>query len=82
MCKGLEEPKMATCGTASAAANAPVSLQTLANYLTRDFWLEAGTNARRYNLSSGGTGAKNGIITYNVTGWRMMPTASPPIARL
>ena len=58
-----------TGGTASAAATAPVSLQILANYLTRDFWLEAGTYARRYNLSSGGTGAKNGIITYNVTGW-------------
>ena len=58
-----------TGGTASAAATAPVSLQILANYLTRDFWLEAGTYARRYTLSSGGTGAKNGIITYNVTGW-------------
>ena len=58
-----------TGGTTSAAASAPVSLQTLADYLTRDFWLEAGTYARRYNLSSGGTGAKNGIITYNVTGW-------------
>jgi len=58
-----------TGGTASAAATAPVSLQVLANYLTRDFWLEASTYARRYNLSSSGTGAKNGIITYNVKGW-------------
>lgn len=46
-----------TGGTASAAVTAPVSLQILANYLARDFWLEAGTYARRYNLSSGGTGA-------------------------
>jgi hypothetical protein len=58
-----------TGSTASAAANAPVSLQTLANYLTRDFWLEAGTYSRRYNLSSSGNGANNGTITYNVTGW-------------
>lgn len=58
-----------TGGTTSAATSAPVSLQILADYLTRDFWLEAGTYSRRFNLSSGGTGAKNGIITYNVTGW-------------
>lgn len=58
-----------TGSTASAAANAPVSLQTLANYLTRDYWLEAGTYARRYNLTSSGNGAKNGVITYNITGW-------------
>ena len=58
-----------TGGSATASATAAVSLQTLANYLTRDFWLAAGTYARRYNLTSSGTGAKNGVITYNVTGW-------------
>ena len=71
-----------TGSTASAAANAPVSLQTLANYLTRDFWLEAGTYSRRYNLSSSGNGANNGTITYNVTGWGNDIDASLPIAGL
>jgi hypothetical protein len=55
--------------TGGTSAMPAASLQTLANYLTRDFWLEAGTYARRFNLTSSGTGAKNGVITYNVTGW-------------
>ena len=66
---GYASATTVTGGTATASTSAAASLQTLANYLTRDFWLEAGTYARRYNVTSGGTGAKNGVITYNVTGW-------------
>ena len=56
-------------GTATAAPTAAASLQTLADYLTTGYWQEAGTYSRKYNLTSSGTGAKSGVITYNLTGW-------------
>ena len=55
--------------TGGASAIPDASLQTLADYLTTGYWREAGTYARRFNLTSSGTGAKNGVITYNITGW-------------
>ncbi|MFM7311658.1 MAG: M10 family metallopeptidase [Cyanobium sp.] len=56
--------------TASTASTLPlVSLQSLADYLTTGYWQEAGTYTRRYNLAASGPGAKNGVITYNLTGW-------------
>lgn len=61
---------MATSSTTSSSSAMPlVSLQTLANYLTTGYWQEAGTYTRKYNLTSTGTAAKNGVITYNLTGW-------------
>ena len=59
----------ASSDTASAAPSAAVSLQTLASYLTGGFWQEVGSFSRRYNLSSSGTGARAGTLTYNITGW-------------
>lgn len=56
-------------GTSSASTMPLVSLQTLADYLTTGYWQEAGTYTRKYNLTSSGTAAKNGVITYNLTGW-------------
>jgi len=56
-------------GTATSAPAAAVSLQSLANYLTTGFWQESATFTRKYNLTNSGTGAKNGTITYNVSGW-------------
>ena len=56
-------------GGALAAPSAAVPLQTLATYLTTNFWLDRGTYTRRYNLSNSGTGANNGTLTYNVSGW-------------
>jgi hypothetical protein len=44
-------------------------LSTLANYLTTGYWEAAGTYTRKFNLGSTGTGAKNGALTYNITGW-------------
>ncbi len=55
--------------TSSASALPMVTLQTLADYLTTGYWQEAGTYSRKFNLTSSGTGAKNGVITYNLTGW-------------
>jgi hypothetical protein len=53
------------------APGAPVTLQTLANYLTDGFWGagEFGGGARHFNLTNSGTGANNGVINYNVTGF-------------
>lgn len=62
----------ATKVTGSAPSSAPAaaaSLQTLANYLTLGYWQENGTYTRKFNLTSSGTAAKNGVITYNLTGW-------------
>ena len=56
-------------GTATAAPAAAANLQTLATYLTTGYWQDAGTYTRKYNLTSSGTGAKSGVITYNLTGW-------------
>lgn len=58
-----------TSTTTSANTKPTSSLQTLANYLTTGYWQEAGTFTRKFNLSSSGIGAKNGTITYNITGW-------------
>lgn len=58
-----------TTKTSSASAMPMVSLQTLADYLTTGYWQEDGTYTRKYNLTNAGTGAKSGVITYNVTGW-------------
>ena len=41
----------------------------LSNYLTKGYWEAAGTYTRKFNLGSTGTGAKNGVLTYNITGW-------------
>lgn len=48
---------------------ATTSLQNLATYLTTDYWREAKTFSRRYNLSSTGIGAKGGSLSFNITGW-------------
>ena len=58
-----------TTKTSSASAMPMASLQTLADYLTTGYWQEDGTYTRKYNLTNAGTGAKSGVITYNVTGW-------------
>ena len=48
--------------TGAAASN-----QTLADYLRSGFWTDFSSSARKFNLSSSGTYAKNGVITYNAT---------------
>lgn len=58
-----------TTRTSSASSMPMGSLQTLADYLTTGYWQEDGTFTRKYNLTNAGTGAKSGVITYNVTGW-------------
>ncbi|EAR17767.1 hypothetical protein WH7805_09564 [Synechococcus sp. WH 7805] len=45
------------------------TLNELSDYLTTGFWEEAGTYTRRFNLGGSGLGAKNGQLTYNITGW-------------
>ena len=45
------------------------TLNELSDYLTTGYWQESGTYTRRFNLGSSGIGAKNGQLTYNVTGW-------------
>ena len=45
------------------------TLNELSDYLTTGFWEEAGRFTRRYNLGSTGGGAKNGRLTFNITGW-------------
>lgn len=53
----------------SSAPAAAASLQTLATYLTTGYWQQSGSFTRRYNLSSSGTGAKAGTLSFNVSGW-------------
>ena len=48
-------------------AGPAASNQTLADYLRSGFWTDFSSSARKFNLSSIGTYAKNGIITYNAT---------------
>ena len=45
------------------------TLSVLSNYLTTGYWEAAGTYTRKFNLGRTGTGAKNGVLTYNITGW-------------
>lgn len=54
-----------------AAPGPPATLQTLANYLTDGFWAagEFGGGPRHFNLTNSGTGANNGVIRFNVTGF-------------
>ena len=67
---GRSAATSAPAGATSSTSPKPmVNLQTLADYLTTGYWRDAGTYTRKYNLTSSGTGAKNGVITYNVTGW-------------
>ena len=42
--------------------------QELANYLTNGFWQDYGSSTRKFNLTSSGINAKNGVLTYNTTG--------------
>ena len=47
---------------APAASNA-----TLATYLRSGFWSDFSSSPRKFNLTSSGTYAKNGVITYNTS---------------
>ena len=42
--------------------------QELASYLTTGFWQDWGSSTRKFNLTSSGINAKNGVLTYNTTG--------------
>ena len=66
---GRTSATQVTGGTPSAAPTAAASLQSLADYLTTGYWQENGTYTRKFNLTSTGIGAKNGVLTYNLSGW-------------
>ena len=42
--------------------------QDLANYLTVGFWNDSSTFNRKFNLTTTGINAKNGLLTYNTSG--------------
>ncbi len=42
--------------------------QELANQLTTGYWNNSGRSSRKFNLTSSGINAKNGVLTYNTTG--------------
>ena len=42
--------------------------QQLATYLTSGFWNDFGWGTRKFNLTSSGINAKNGVLTYNTSG--------------
>ena len=49
-------------------AGPAASNQTLATYLRSGFWTARSTSPHKFNLSSSGINAKNGVLTYNTTG--------------
>ena len=57
----------ATAGNGLSAASLG-TLDQLADYLETQFWSDAGTSDRHFNLSATGIHAKNGQITYNTSG--------------
>ena len=49
------------------SAGAAASNVTLATYLRSGFWSDFSSSPRKFNLTSSGTYAKNGVITYNTS---------------
>ena len=52
-------------GSAEAGASNMASLETLADFLTHGYW----SQAHKFNLSDSGYNAKNGALTFNVSGY-------------
>nr|WP_323041328.1 M10 family metallopeptidase C-terminal domain-containing protein [Gemmobacter sp.] len=72
MCSGFDPDGTGGSGapTGVEAPGPAASLQTLANYLRDGFWdAFNGGDPRWYNMSNSGTGANNGTLYYNVTGF-------------
>ena len=55
-------------GLYSLNAGSAGTNQSLATYLTTGFWSDFSLSTRKWNLSSSGTYAKDGVITYNTSG--------------
>ena len=64
VCSSSEEPKTEILGE-SAPPSTNSQLGVLANYLSNEFWSDAGQTTRKWNLTNSGANYKNGVITYN-----------------
>ncbi|MEP2530005.1 M10 family metallopeptidase C-terminal domain-containing protein, partial [Shimia sp.] len=45
------------------------SIATLADYLVNGYWNDTGRTAHWFNMTNSGTGANDGILYYNMSGW-------------
>ncbi|MEC8214233.1 MAG: M10 family metallopeptidase C-terminal domain-containing protein, partial [Cyanobacteriota bacterium] len=66
--KKLGEVVVAKQNNERLSAGSAGSNVTLATYLRSGFWTDFSTSPRKFNLTSAGTYAKNGVITYNTSG--------------
>ena len=45
------------------------TIATLADYLVNGYWNDTGRTAHWFNMTNSGTGANNGTLHYNLSGW-------------